>query len=253
VNTVRSSTALITGAASGIGRATAQRLATDWPQLILLDQNSEGLEDTARAAASRECDVVTQTIDLSDSGALASRMADLLTRHEIDLLVNNAGIGYAASTVDTSMEQWDRTLAVDLTAIFVLCQATLPGMISRGRGVIVNVASAGGLVGLRQRAAYCAAKAGVIGLTRAMAADHAMQGIRVNAIAPGTVSSEWIGKILADNPDPEGTRKMMEMRQLDGQMGTPAEIAEGIAFLASPQARFVNGSVFVMDGGVTAV
>lgn len=247
--------ALITGAASGIGRAAAQRLARDWPELILVDKDPAGLDVTAAAIASEApgTRVTAETIDLSDPAGLAAAAVGLAHRHEIDLLVNNAGIGYAATTVDTTMEQWDQTLAVDLTAVFVLCQAVLPGMIARGHGTIVNVASAGGLVGLRQRAAYCAAKAGVIGLTRAIAADHAMQGIRVNAIAPGTVASEWIGKILATDPDPDSARKRMEMRQLDGRMGTPAEVAGGIAFLASPEARFVNGSVFVMDAGLTAV
>jgi len=253
VNAYAGKTALVTGAASGIGRATAQRLARDWPELILVDKDSAGLSAAAAAITDGGGRVTAETIDLSESAGLADAAADLARRHQIDLLVNNAGIGYAATTIDTTMEQWDRTLAVDLTAVFVLCQAVLPGMIARGHGTIVNVASAGGLVGLRQRVAYCAAKAGVIGLTRAIAADHAMQGIRVNAIAPGTVASEWIGKILATDPDPESARKRMEMRQLDGRMGTPAEVAEGIAFLASPEARFVNGSVFVMDAGLTAV
>ncbi len=253
MNAYAGKTALVTGAASGIGRATAQRLARDWPELILVDKDSAGLSATAAAIADCGGQVTAETIDLSEPAGLAAAAADLARRHQIDLLVNNAGIGYAATTIDTTMEQWDQTLAVDLTAVFVLCQAVLPGMITRGHGTIVNVASAGGLVGLRQRVAYCAAKAGVIGLTRAIAADHAMQGIRVNAIAPGTVASEWIGKILATDPDPESARKRMEMRQLDGRMGTPAEVAEGIAFLASPEARFVNGSVFVMDAGLTAV
>jgi len=254
VNTRAGRTALVTGAASGIGRASAQRLAGDWPELVLVDKDPAGLGATAAAIASEapETRVTAETIDLSDPAGLAAA-AGLARRHEIDLLVNNAGIGYAATTVDTTMEQWNQTIAVDLTAVFVLCQAVLPGMIARGGGTIVNVASAGGLVGLRQRAAYCAAKAGVIGLTRAIAADHAMQGIRVNAIAPGTVASEWIGKILATDPDPDSARKRMEMRQLDGRMGTPAEVAAGIAFLASSEARFVNGSVFVMDAGLTAV
>ena len=253
MNAYAGKTALVTGAASGIGRATAQRLARDWPELILVDKDSAGLSAAAAAVTDGGGRVTAETIDLSESAGLVAAAADLARRHQIDLLVNNAGIGYAATTIDTTMEQWDRTLAVDLTAVFVLCQAVLPGMIARGFGNIVNVASAGGLVGLRQRVAYCAAKAGVIGLTRAIAADHAMQGIRVNAIAPGTVASEWIGKILATDPDPDSARKRMEMRQLDGRMGTPAEVAEGIAFLASPEARFVNGSVFVMDAGLTAV
>ena len=137
--------------------------------------------------------------------------------------------------------------------MFRLCRAVIPGMVARGHGVIINTASAGGLVGLRYRVAYCASKAGVIGLTRALAADHAGQGIRVNAIAPGTVDTEWVGRMLADDPDPVATRKLMENRQLDGRLGTPEEVAGGIAFMAGDDGRFFNGSVMVMDAGLTAV
>jgi NAD(P)-dependent dehydrogenase (short-subunit alcohol dehydrogenase family) len=126
-------------------------------------------------------------------------------------------------------------------------------MLEAGHGLIVNVSSIAGIVGLRNRAAYCASKHGVIGLTRAIAADYADQGIRCNAICPGTVDTEWIGKILADADDPESTRRAMEQRQLDGRMGSPDEVAAGIAFLASADGRFVNGAAFVMDGGMTAV
>jgi NAD(P)-dependent dehydrogenase (short-subunit alcohol dehydrogenase family) len=126
-------------------------------------------------------------------------------------------------------------------------------MLEAGHGLIVNVSSIAGIVGLRNRAAYCASKHGVIGLTRAIAADYAHEGIRCNAICPGTVDTEWIGKILADADDPESTRRAMEQRQLDGRMGSPDEVAAGIAFLASADGRFVNGAAFVMDGGMTAV
>jgi NAD(P)-dependent dehydrogenase (short-subunit alcohol dehydrogenase family) len=155
--------------------------------------------------------------------------------------------------LETTDDVWDLTIAVNLTAQFHTCRAVLPAMLDAGGGVIVNVASAAGLVAVRRRAAYCASKAGILGLTRAIAADFAAQGIRCNAICPGTVASEWIGKILADADDPEQMRRQMAERQLDGRMGTPEEVAGGIAFLVGPDARFVNGSAFVMDGGLTAV
>lgn len=245
-------TALVTGAASGIGRATALRLSRECTRMILVDVDAEGLAKTA-AAVPDGCTARTVLLDLSDASAIDAALPAMLDGEVIDVLVNNAGIGYAAAAIETTIEQWDRTIAIDLTAVFLLCRAVLPSMIARGRGSVVNVASAGGIVGLKRRAAYCAAKAGVVGLTRALAADHAEQGIRVNAIAPGTVASEWIGKVIAGESDPEATRRRMEQRQLDGRMGTPEEVADGIAFLASDEARFVNGSVFVMDGGLTAV
>ncbi len=248
--------AVVTGAASGIGRATALRLAADGWTVTLLDRAAEGLEATAEAvrSASGEASVADLVVaDLSDPGQVESVAAAYLTGHDVDLLVNNAGVGFRATAQDTTDEQWDLTLAVNLTAMFRLCRAVIPGMVARGHGVIVNTASAGGLVGLRYRVAYCASKAGVIGLTRALAADHAGQGIRVNAIAPGTVDTEWVGRMLADDPDPVATRKMMENRQLDGRLGTPEEVAGGIAFMAGDEGRFFNGSVMVMDAGLTAV
>ncbi|HZU74862.1 MAG TPA: SDR family oxidoreductase [Acidimicrobiales bacterium] len=242
--------ALVTGAASGIGRATARRLAADGYRLAVVDRDAAGLDRLVRSVP----EALSEVVDLTDRPGLESAVARICSAWDgIDLLVNNAGIGFAATTVGTDPEQWDATLSVNLTAPFLACRAVLPVMIAGGGGVIVNVASVAAVVGVRNRAAYCASKAGLVGLTRAIAVDHAHQGIRANAICPGTVATEWIDKILANSTDPDADRRAMEQRQLDGRMGSPEEVASGIAFLASEDARFVNGSVFVMDGGMSAV
>jgi NAD(P)-dependent dehydrogenase (short-subunit alcohol dehydrogenase family) len=230
----------ITGAASGIGFATATRLARDGWDIVAVDIDADRLSTFHEA----------HVLDLRDVASIAPTFERI---GPVDALVNDAGIGFAATVVDTTAEQWDAMLAVNLTGMFHTTKAVLPSMIERGGGSIVNLSSVAGVVGVRNRAGYCATKGGVIAFTRAIAADHAHQGIRANAICPGTVATEWIGKILADAPDPAATRAAMEARQLDGRMGSPAEVAAGIAFLLSDDGRFVNGSAWVMDGGMTAV
>jgi NAD(P)-dependent dehydrogenase (short-subunit alcohol dehydrogenase family) len=227
----------ITGAASGIGRATGQRLQADGWDVVGVDLNPAPFDES-------------HVLDLRDRAGIIETFARI---GRLDALVNDAGVGFAATTVDTTDEQWDTMLAINLTAMFQTTRAVLPGMLEQGHGSIVNLGSIAGVVGIKNRAGYCATKGGVIAFTRAIAADHAHEGIRANAICPGTVATEWIGKILADAPDPDATRAAMEARQLDGRMGTPEEVAAGIAFLLSDDGRFVNGSAWVMDGGMTAV
>ena len=245
--------ALITGGANGIGLATAEQLASQGYDLFLIDKDKENLDLAQRRLSLLGAKVEIQALDLSNAQSTDSAIAELVKRVEIDALVNNAGVGFARTVSQTTQAEWDLTFAVNITAQFIMCKHIVPQMIARGGGEIVNVASAGALVGLKNRVAYCSSKAAVVGLTRCIAADHAMDGIRINAIAPGTVDSTWIGRILADDPDPVARRKLMEARQLDGKMGTPEEVAFGIVFLLSPEARFVNGSVFSMDAGLTAV
>ena len=244
--------ALVTGAGSGIGRATTVGLVAAGYDVMAFDRDRVGLERTVDLTVPGA--VRSTVIDLADIGALEAAVANEIERAGVpDLLVNNAGVGVAGTVAQTAVADWDRTIAVNLTAVFHLCRLLVPPMVERGHGVIINVASIAGVVGLRNRAAYCASKAGVVGLTRALAADHAAQGLRVNAICPGTVETAWVDRIIAGSEDPEAQRAAMAARQLDGRMGTAEEVAAGILFLASPEARFVNGSALVMDGGLTAV
>jgi NAD(P)-dependent dehydrogenase (short-subunit alcohol dehydrogenase family) len=218
----------------------------------VFDLDPAGVEGTVGAIQSSGGQAAGFVGDVRDDAAVVSALGALASQARLWLVANVAGIGVAATVVETTNDQWQRVISVNLTGTFIVCRAALLILLGSGGGVIVNVASVAGLVGIAERAAYCASKAGVIGLTRAIAVDHAAAGIRAVAICPGTVESEWITKILANHPDPAAARRAMSERQLDGRMGTPDEVAAGIAFIASGDGRFINGSEFVMDGGLTA-
>ncbi len=246
--------AVVTGAASGIGRAVALRLAREGYEVAMMDLNAAGLEQVRGQIEAEGGRAHPFPVELTDPLAVGTAAREIAARVGTPhALVNVAGIGLAATVLETSDEDWNRVLSVNLTGPFLTTRATLPLMLDRGSGVIVNIASVGGQVGIARRAAYCASKAGLVGLTRAVAVDHARDGIRCVAICPGTVETEWIGKILAGSPDPEGARRAMAERQLDGQMGTPEEVAATVAFVASDQGRFINGAALVIDGGMTAI
>jgi NAD(P)-dependent dehydrogenase (short-subunit alcohol dehydrogenase family) len=245
--------AVVTGAASGIGRATALRLAREGFDVAMMDLDTTGLTATHDQIKAAGGQARAFTVDLCDPLAVGSVTREIaVTIGSPEVLVNVAGIGVAATVLETSDEDWNRVLAVNLTGPFLTTRAILPLMLDRGNGVIVNIASVAGQVGVPRRAAYCASKAGLVGLTKAIAVDHAHEGIRSVAICPGTVETEWIGKILANAPDPAAARAEMAARQLDGRMGTPQEIAAMVAFVAGPGGRFINGAALVVDGGMTA-
>jgi len=248
-----SNVAVVTGAASGIGRATALRLARDGYEIAMLDLDAAGMAETRTQIRQIGGLARAFPVDLRDPlgvGSVAREIA--VTVGPPQVLVNVAGIGVAATVLETSDEDWNRVLAVNLTGPFLTIRATLPLMLDRGSGVVVNIASVAGQVGLARRAAYCASKAGLVGLTRAVAVDHAGEGIRCVAICPGTVETEWIAKIIAGAPDPAAVRQTMAERQLDGRMGSPDEVAAMVAFVASTEGRFINGAALVLDGGLTA-
>ena len=240
--------ALITGAGSGIGEAMARLFVQEGARLVVAD-----VDDGAAHRVAGEIGALGFAVDVSRAADAEAMVARTLERYgQLDVLCNNAGIGVAAVCHETSEEDWDRVMAVDLKGVFLGCKYAIPPMLDRGRGVICNTSSVAGQVGVLNRAAYCAAKAGVLGLTKSIAIDYAERGIRCNALLPGTVDSPWIGKIIAQQEDPEAQRRLMEARQPIGRMGRPEEIALAALYLCSDHSRYVTGTGLVIDGGLTA-
>jgi NAD(P)-dependent dehydrogenase (short-subunit alcohol dehydrogenase family) len=218
--------ALVTGGGSGIGAAVAARLADDGYEVVAADVTPPdgGLE-----------------LDVRDEAAVARAVGG------VDLLVNAAGIGSTTDAPSTPVEVWDDVFAVNARGTFLCCKHAIPGMRERGGGAIVNVASVAGLVGLKNRAAYCASKGAVIALTRALAVDHVADGIRVNAVCPGTVDTPWVRRLVDEAGE---SLDALRARQPIGRLGTAEEIAEAVLYLAT--AAFVTGSILTIDGGLTA-
>jgi NAD(P)-dependent dehydrogenase (short-subunit alcohol dehydrogenase family) len=240
--------ALVTGATSGIGRATVVSLLEAGATVTAVGRNEEAL--TALATEYGGDRVRPVAVDLADAVATETAIGVAIdAAGGVDVVVNDAGVGYRATLTETTLEEWDHTFAVNVRAPFVVCKAALPSMLTNGGGAIVNVASVGGVIGIASRAAYNASKAAVLGLTRSLTVDYAHLGIRANAIAPGTTETPWVDRIVAGADDPAVLRQTMAERQIIGRLGTEQEIVDAILFLASPMASFVHGTTFVVDGG----
>lgn len=191
--------------------------------------------------------------DVSNPADVHSVVEATLRRYgRIDILVNNAGVGSTTDLLGCSLAEWDQVFAVNVRAPFQCMQAVLPGMLGQGHGVIVNVASVAGMIGLRDRAAYCASKGALIALTKQVAVQWADAGIRCNAVCPGTVDSPWVGRLLSEAPDPGQRLRELVARQPMGRLGSPSEIAQAILYLASDAAAYITGSELVIDGGIKA-
>ena len=243
----------ITGAGSGIGEATARRFAADGERVAVADSDEAAARRVVEAIAAAGGIAIAVRVDVSDAIAVEAAIREpVAALGRVEVLVNNAAIGVAGDLLETTAEDIERTLAVNVRGVFNTCRAVLPSMLDAGEGVIVNVASVVALAAVTRRAAYTASKGAIVALTRSIAVDFMGRGIRCNAVAPGTVDTPWIGRILADAPDPITARQAMVDRQPLGRLGLPEEIAGAIRYLASPEAAFVHGSCLVIDGGFSA-
>lgn len=247
-------TAVVTGAANGIGKAIAHRLASEGCRLALWDVDQAGLDATASTLRQEGVDVSTCVVDVGDLAAVR-RGFDVAAgsfQSMPDILVNNAGIGQVASILDAMPEDFDATMQVNVRGTFNCCHVVAPGMVERGSGLIINIASWFGKSGRPMSLAYCASKFAIVGMTQSMAIDLARYGIRVNAVCPGTIMNTR----MRDQADAEAVAKGLppaaERAHLIplGRLGEPEDIAKVVAFLISDQADYMTGQAINVTGGL---
>lgn len=245
--------ALVTGAASGIGEAIAYALAGAGAFVYVADLNAEGGERVALAIRNEGQNAEFIQLDISDRSNCLDTAKHVHSRHgHLDILVNNAGIGHVGTILTTEAEDLERLFAVNVRGTFNLTKAFIDGMIERKHGVIINLASIGGIIAVRDRIAYCTTKFAVVGLTKCIALDHAVDGIRANAVCPGRVETDFVKRRLAEYPDPKKAYEEMASTQAIGRMGKPEEVAAAVLYLASDEAAFVTGTALEIDGGWAA-
>ncbi|MFE4546254.1 SDR family NAD(P)-dependent oxidoreductase [Streptomyces sp. NPDC056785] len=233
--------ALVTGGASGIGRATAELLAARGARVAVLDRDLSGVD---KPLLGHLADV---TDDTSVRAAVAAAVTDL---GGLDVLVNNAGIGAQGTVEDNDDTEWHRVLDVNVLGMVRTTRAALPHLRESAHAAIVNTCSIAATAGLPQRAVYSASKGAVLSLTLAMAADHLREGIRVNCVNPGTADTPWVGRLLDAAPDPGAERAALEARQPSGRLVSADEVAGAIAYLASPLSGATTGTALAVDGGM---
>jgi NAD(P)-dependent dehydrogenase (short-subunit alcohol dehydrogenase family) len=239
--------AVITGAASGIGLATARRFASEGAKVVVVDLNAEAGE-----AAAKEVDGEFVAVDVVDEAAVQALFDGVAQRYgRVDIAFNNAGISPPDddSILDTGLEAWERVQRVNLTSVYLCCKYALPHMLAAGKGAIINTASFVALMGAAtSQISYTASKGGVLAMTRELGVQFARQGVRVNALCPGPVATPLLMELFAKDPE-RAARRLVHVPM--GRFAEPSEIAAAVAFLASDDASFITASSFVVDGGIT--
>tara|TARA_R110001599_G_scaffold333962_1_gene550072 strand:- start:663 stop:1412 length:750 start_codon:yes stop_codon:yes gene_type:complete len=234
--------AVVTGGASGIGAAIADLLAEEGASVAVLD-----IDDPKNQHYWHKCDV-------ADSASVNSAIQSTVNKFgRLDIVVNNAGIGAQGNVADNSDEEWTRSWEINVAGMARVARAALPHLKKSNAASITNMASIASTAGLQQRALYSATKGAVLALTRAMAADHVREGVRVNCVAPGTADTPWVGRLLQQADDPTAERIALEARQPHGRLVSAEEVARAVAYLADPANRSSVGVCLPVDGGMEAL
>ncbi len=245
--------ALITGGGGAIGRATAQRFGAEGARVVVADRDADRAEAVASGLRERGVEAIGGAVDVAIDASVAAMVGEAVEAFgRIDILFTCAGVLVSGSVTETSLADWQRTLAVNLTGPFLASRHVIPVMLANGGGSIVHMSSTAGLVGEASIAAYCASKGGVVMLARQMALDYARQGIRVNVVCPGWIDTPFNAPAIAAAGGTAALMPFVDQMVPIGRQGTADEVADVVAFLASDDARLMTGSVVTVDGGLTA-
>jgi 2-keto-3-deoxy-L-fuconate dehydrogenase len=241
---LKNKTALVTGAASGIGAAIAETFAQAGANVWVADRNETGGKAIAEQIGGQFL-----ALDVTDEAACAEAAKPVGT---VDILANVAGIGHVGTLLNTTSADLDKLYAVNVRGIFNCCKTFVPAMLNRKSGSVINMASIGGIVAVRERFAYTTTKFAVVGLTKALALDHSHTGVRFNCICPGRVETPFVLARLKEYPDPQAAYRDMASTQLNGRMARPEEVASAALYLAADESAMVTGSALMIDGGWSA-
>jgi len=244
--------AIVTGGGSGIGQATAQLFAEEGATVVVVDWHKDTGEATAQAIRASGWKAEFCYADVSKAKDVEAMVSATVDRHgRLDVLFNNAAVQIVSKLVETTEDAWDRMHSVNLKGVFLCCKYAIPSIIRSGGGSIINMASILGFVGDPDLAAYCAAKGGVIALTRATALTYGPEGIRVNCICPGDVETPFLKDYLEKDPDPQRLRNEVSSKYALRRVAAPKEVAKVAVFLAAEDSSFITGATLVVDGGLT--
>ena len=244
-------TAIVTGGASGIGEQIVRNFVAEGCKVAIFDKNINGLK-LEKELNSNGFNTKYYQCDITDENSIIDCVnQSLIYLKNLNILVNNAGIGKAGNILTTNNTDWDEIIKVNLTGTYLVTKHSLENLMNSKNGSIVNIASVAGIVAVKDRFAYCTSKGGVISLTKSIALDFVKENIRANAICPGTVNTPWVERITQDYDDPDEARNLMRQRQPLGRLGEPEEIAQAAIYLGSDESKFITGTTLVIDGGLT--